>query len=138
MRGSEVVISLSDMNLLIPSVKRINTMKIRALETGEIVLGADLRKRLTEKMPNGWKVRLYATDDMKIMALHPDEQSDYKFSKEGRRVFKEEVDKIKKKGYKFPAIYNVEWNEQLQSWVGILQEVAESPVLIKRGRKNGK
>ena len=58
--------------------------------------------------------------------------------KNGRRKFKSYVESLKNKGYKIPATYNVEWNEKIQSGVGILQEVAESPRLTNGRRKNAK
>ena len=87
---------------------------------------------------SAWKIKLYATDDMKILAVHPDINSDFRYPKNGRRKFKSYVESLKNKGYKIPATYNVEWNEKIQSWVGILQEVAESPRLTNGRRKNAK
>ena len=138
MRGSEVTLSLEEMKLWTPLFRRSDTMKITALNNGEISLGAALRRSMDKKMGGEWKVDIYATDDMKIMALQPNEEGKFRYPKNGRRVFRDYVFELKKKGYKIPATYEVEWNEQLQSWVGVLKEVAESPHLIKRGRKNGK
>ncbi len=138
MRGREIDISLSDMKDWTPLERRSDTMKVTALHTGEIVLGAELRRCISNKLNDkGMNVKIYATDDMKVLAIRPDFQSKFKYPKNGRRNFKEYVGNLKLKGYKIPAVYNVEWNEQLQSWVGILQEVAERPQLIK-GRKSGK
>ena len=93
---------------------------------------------MSEKMADAWKIKLYATDDMKILEVHPDINSDFRYPKNGRRKFKSYVESLKNKGYKIPATYNVEWNEKIQSWVGILQEVAESPRLTNGRRKNAK
>ena len=123
MRGSEVNINLSEMKEWTSALKSSDTMKIIALENGDIAMGAELRKSMSEKMADAWKIKLYATDDMKIL---------------GRRKFKSYVESLKNKGYKIPATYNVEWNEKIQSWVGILQEVAESPRLTNGRRKNAK
>lgn len=136
MHGSEVKLNLSEMKKWTPLTKRSDTMQIKALEKGEISLDIALRKSMTEKMSDMWKVDLYATDDMRILAIQPNENSTFKYPKNGRRVFKSYVAELKKKGYKIPATYDVEWNEQSQSWVGVLQEVAESPCLVKRGKKN--
>ena len=126
MRGSEVNINLSEMKEWTSALKSSDTMKIIALENGDIAMGAELRKSMSEKMADAWKIKLYATDDMKILAVHPDINSDFRYPKNGRRKFKSYVESLKNKGYKIPATYNVEWNEKIQSWVGILQEVAES------------
>ena len=125
MRGSEVNINLSEMKEWTSALKSSDTMKIIALENGNIAMGAELRKSMSEKMADAWKIKLYATDDMKILAVHPDINSDFRYPKNGRRKFKSYVESLKNKGYKIPATYNVEWNEKIQSWVGILQEVAE-------------
>ena len=105
MRGSEISLNLPEMKRWTPLTRLSDTMQIKAMDNGELVLGVELRKSMTEKMQDMWKVEVY---------------------------------ELKSKGYKIPAIYDVEWNEEVQSWVGVLQEVAECPVLIKRGRKNGK
>ena len=131
MRGSEIELDLSEMNVWIPDEKQSGTMKINALASGTISLGAELRKQMSEKLGNEWKVAFYATDDMKILALHPDAQGIFKYLKNGRKKFRNYVEGLRRKGYKIPASYQVEWNEKLQSWVGILQEVAECPKLIK-------
>lgn len=135
MRGSEVNINLSEMKEWTSALKSSDTMKIIALENGDIAMGAELRKSMSEKMADAWKIKLYATDDMKILAVHPDINSDFRYPKNGRRKFKSYVESLKNKGYKIPATYNVEWNEKIQSWVGILQEVAESPRLTNGRRK---
>lgn len=36
------------------------------MDNGELVLGVELRKSMTEKMQDMWKVEIYATDDMKV------------------------------------------------------------------------
>ena len=133
MRGSEVNINLSEMKEWTSALKSSDTMKIIALENGDIAMGAELRKSMSEKMADAWKIKRYATDDMKILAVHPDINSDFRYPKNGRRKFKSYVESLKNKGYKIPATYNVEWNEKIQSWVGILQEVAESPRLTNEG-----
>ena len=138
MRGSEVNINLSEMKEWTSALKSSDTMKIIALENGDIAMGAELRKSMSEKMADAWKIKLYVTDDMKILAVHPDINSDFRYPKNGRRKFKSYVESLKNKGYKIPATYNVEWNEKIQSWVGILQEVAESPRLTNGRRKNAK
>ena len=131
MRGSEVNINLSEMKEWTSALKSSDTMKIIALENGDIAMGAELRKSMSEKMADAWKIKLYATDDMKILAVHPGINSDFRYPKNGRRKFKSYVESLKNKGYKIPATYNVEWNEKIQSWVGILQEVAERPAIDK-------
>lgn len=117
MRGSEVNINLSEMKEWTSALKSSDTMKIIALENGDIAMGAELRKSMSEKMADAWKIKLYATDDMKILAVHPDINSDFRYPKNGRRKFKSYVESLKNKGYKIPATYNVEWNEKIQSWV---------------------
>ena len=72
MRGSEVNINLSEMKEWTSALKSSDTMKIIALENGDIAMGAELRKSMSEKMADAWKIKLYATDDMKILAVHPD------------------------------------------------------------------
>lgn len=136
MRGSEVNINLSEMKEWTSALKSSDTMKIIALENGDIAMGAELRKSMSEKMADAWKIKLYATDDMKILAVHPDINSDFRYPKNGRRKFKSYVESLKNKGYKIPATYNVEWNEKIQSWVGILQEVAEMRNKISRYEEN--
>ena len=42
---------------------------------------------MSEKMADAWKIKLYATDDMKILAVHPDINSDFRYPKNGRRKF---------------------------------------------------
>lgn len=137
MRGGKIKLNLSEMRKWTPLTRGSDAMQITAMENGEIVLGGGLRKSMTEKMQDVWKVEIYATDDMKVLAMEQNVKGNFKFPKTGRRVFKDYVAELKKKGYKIPAIYDVEWNEQAQSWVGVLQEVAESPCLVERGRKNG-
>lgn len=112
MRGSEVNINLSEMKEWTSALKSSDTMKIIALENGDIAMGAELRKSMSEKMADAWKIKLYATDDMKILAVHPDINSDFRYPKNGRRKFKSYVESLKNKGYKIPATYNVEWNEK--------------------------
>lgn len=138
MRGGKIKLNLSEMRKWTPLTRGSDAMQITAMENGEIVLGGGLRKSMTEKMQDVWKVEIYATDDMKVLAMEQNVKGNFKFPKTGRRAFKDYVAELKKKGYKIPAIYDVEWNEQAQSWVGVLQEVAESPCLVERGRKNGK
>ena len=138
MRGSKVNINLSEMTDWTSALKSSDTMKITAFENGDIAMGAELRKSMSEKMSDVWKIKLYATDDMKILAVQPNVNSDFSYPKNGRKKFKSYVGSLKAKGYKIPATFNVEWNEKIQSWVGILQEVAESPRLINGGRKNAK
>lgn len=138
MRGSEVTINLSEMKEWTSALKSTDTMKIMAFENGDIAMGAELRKSMDEKMTDVWKIKLYATDDMKILAVQPNMNSDFRYPKNGRRKFKPYVERLKSKGYKIPATYNVEWNEKMQSWIGILQEVAESPRLTNGRRKNAK
>lgn len=69
MRGSEVNINLSEMKEWTSALKSSDTMKIIALENGDIAMGAELRKSMSEKMADAWKIKLYATDDMKILAV---------------------------------------------------------------------
>lgn len=138
MRGSEISLNLPEMKRWTPLTRLSDTMQIKAMDNGELVLGVELRKSMTEKMQDMWKVEVYATDDMKVIVMQPNKKGNFKFPKNGRRAFKEYVSELKSKGYKIPAIYDVEWNEAVQAWVGVLQEVAERPVLVKRGRKNGK
>lgn len=87
MRGSEVNINLSEMKEWTSALKSSDTMKIIALENGDIAMGAELRKSMSEKMADAWKIKLYATDDMKILAVHPDINSDFRYPKNGRRKF---------------------------------------------------
>ena len=133
MRGSEVNINLSEMKEWTSALKSSDTMKIIALENGDIAMGAELRKSMSEKMADAWKIKLYATDDMKILAVNAGSSS-LKFT----LIELPEKNVVKNKGYKIPATYNVEWNEKIQSWVGILQEVAESQRLTNGRRKNAK
>ena len=56
MRGSEIELDLSEMNVWIPDEKQPGTMKINALASGTISLGAELRKQMSEKLGNEWKV----------------------------------------------------------------------------------
>ena len=100
MRGSEVNINLSEMKEWTSALKSSDTMKIIALENGDIAMGAELRKSMSEKMADAWKIKLYATDDMKILAVHPDINSDFRYPKNGRRKFKSYVESLKNKGYK--------------------------------------
>ena len=66
MRGREIDISLSDMKDWTPLERRSDTMKVTALHTGEIVLGAELRRCISNKLNDkGMNVKIYATDDMK-------------------------------------------------------------------------
>ena len=50
MRGREIDISLSDMKDWTPLERRSDTMKVTALHTGEIVLGAELRRCISNKL----------------------------------------------------------------------------------------
>lgn len=138
MRGSEVEINLENMKAWTPSGRASDTMKISVCASGALGLGAELRKAMSEKMQDSCNMSIYATDDMKVLVLHPDAESDFRYPKSGRRMFRGYVNELKRKGYNIPAVYRVEWNEKAQSWVGILQEVAECPKLENRRRKNGK
>lgn len=138
MRGNEIDISFTQMKKWTPLSKRSEAMQIKACENGEIALGSELRRNMFERLLDEWKVDFYATDDMRILVLHPDSESDFKYPKNGRRKFKNYIESLKEKGYGIPAIYNVEWNEKMESWVGILQEVPECPKVIKRRGKNEK
>lgn len=111
MRGSEVNINLSEMKEWTSALKSSDTMKIIALENGDIAMGAELRKSMSEKMADAWKIKLYATDDMKILAVHPDINSDFRYPKNGRRKFKSYVESLKNKGYKIPATYNLNFQK---------------------------
>ena len=48
------------------------------------------------------------------------------------------LDEVQLERFEDYAKILVEWNEKIQSWVGILQEVAESPRLTNGRRKNAK
>ena len=87
---------------------------------------------------SAWKISSIHDRSCAETELDPDINSDFRYPKNGRRKFKSYVESLKNKGYKIPATYNVEWNEKIQSWVGILQEVAESPRLTNGRRKNAK
>lgn len=50
MRGSEVNINLSEKKEWTSALKSSDTMKIIALENGDIAMGAELRKSMSEKM----------------------------------------------------------------------------------------
>lgn len=100
MRGSEVNINLSEMKEWTSALKSSDTMKIIALENGDIAMGAELRKSMSEKMADAWKIKLYATDDMKILAVHPDINSDFRYPKNGRRKFKSYVESL---GFNYKA-----------------------------------
>lgn len=138
MRGSEIDIPLSEMRKWEMGTRYSDTMKIMAFQNGEISFGAALRKSMEEKLGNDWKIEFYSMEDMKVLAVHPNEQSGFRYPKNGRRSFKTYVEELKRKGYAVPAVYNVEWNEKMQPWVGVLQEVAECPQLMKGRRKNAK
>lgn len=56
MRGSEVNINLSEMKEWTSALKSSDTMKIIALENGDIAMGAELRKSMSEKMADAWKI----------------------------------------------------------------------------------
>ena len=137
MRGNEIELCLSEMRRWTSLAARGDVMKITALERGVLSMNTEMRKSLSEKLgDNSWNLEFYATEDMKILALQPERQSSFKFPKNGRRQFKSYVEGLVSKGYKIPATYHVEWNERLQSWVGVLQEVAESPRVTRRRKTN--
>lgn len=124
MRGSEVNINLSEMKEWTSALKSSDTMKIIALENGDIAMGAELRKSMSEKMADAWKIKLYATDDMKILAVHPDINSDFRYPKNGRRKFKSYVESLKNKGYKIPARDIKHLRREHRSVIEIAEEIA--------------
>ena len=138
MRGSEIDIPLFEMRKWEMGTRYSDTMKIMAFQNGEISFGAALRKSMEEKLGNDWKIEFYSMDDLKVLAVHPNGQSGFRYPKNGRRNFKSYVEELKRSGYAIPAVYKVEWNEKMQSWIGVLQEVAECPQLMKGRRKNAK
>lgn len=113
-------------------------MQVTALESGYISLNEVLKRKIAERGADSCNMEIYATEDLRILTLYPDPKSNFKFPKSGRRKMKSYIDELHRKGYKIPAIYNVEWNDKSEAWVGILQEVSECPKVVSRRRKNGK
>lgn len=138
MKGNEVDICFSDMRRWTPEADQGKAMRVTALGNGDISLNGVLRRKIAERGADSWNMEIYATEDMRILTLCPAQESNFKFPKNGRRKMKSYIDELHQKGYKIPAIYNVEWNDKSKAWVGILQEVSECPKVVGRRRKNGK
>lgn len=134
MRGREVVMELSEMKLIEPPRNRNEELYISITEKGDMAFNS----RLCEKLFGDDKkraVRVYITDDMKIIAVQYDPKSDFIIPRDKRKKYEEFARKLEKKGYNVPAKYIVEWNEHMNAWVGVLREVAEAPQLLKKRKK---
>ena len=82
MRGSEISLNLPEMKRWTPLTRLSDTMQIKAMDNGELVLGVELRKSMTEKMQDMWKVEVYATDDMKVIAMQPNKKVNFRKTEE--------------------------------------------------------
>lgn len=131
-------IDLSEMNLLEMPERGNRRKEVRVNEKGEIMLSAYLRQKIFDKEERHF-IKYYYTDDYRTIALQASDDEGLKFPKSGKLKYQAYANKLEVLGYKLPVKYRVEWNEEIQAWVGTLQEV--SPVQIfntKRQNNNPK
>ena len=131
MRPSEVTIDLIKFNKLKAPVKHNNEMFLNINETRNVTLNGILFNTL--KDAKGWvHIDIFASDDYKTIALISTENSTYVFNKSRSLKANEFAYELEKRGYPIPAKYLVEWTENANCYVGLLQIVAAAPKISRR------
>lgn len=131
MRGKDIDMDLAKMQLVERPPKWYEELKVTVTEKGSMIFSSLFAQKLFEAQEKRG-VLIHRTEDMKIIAIKADADSDFVIPS-GRRInFTEFAEEMKRKGYGFPGKYSIEWNEHMNAWVGVLDEVAEAPQLSKK------
>lgn len=130
------VMDLSKMNVLEMPERKNAGMEVRVNGRGELALGSTLFKKLFQE-GKGAFVKYFYTDDYRVIAIQPGEEGDFRFPKSGMIKHQKYANKLEALGYRLPAKYSISWNEEVQAWVGELQEVSPAPLPGKKRRGNG-
>ena len=131
MRGKDIDMDLAKMQLIERPKKWYEELKITVTEKGSMIFSSVFTRKLFETQETRG-ILIYRTEDMKIIAVKADADSDFVIPNDRRINFTEFAEEMKRKGYGFPGKYSIEWNEHMNAWVGVLDEVAEAPQLSKK------
>lgn len=131
-------ISLSDFVELKCRPRAYDSLIVTITDTGSLCLNGKLREKLQDT--DGYvKVRIFNTEDLKFIAIrNGSEDEEFKFPKNEVIKYPELLGELKGKGFLIPAKYIVEWNENLNMWVGKLKEVSAAPRVKRRGKNEYK
>ena len=134
MNKGNLDISLEDFVELKCRPKAYDSLIITITDTGSLCMNGKLREKL--KDTDGYvKVRIFKTEDLKLIAIRNEfEDEEFKFPKNGVIKYPELLEELKFKGFLIPAKYVVEWNDNLNMWVGKLTEVSAAPRVKGRGK----
>ena len=98
---------------------------MRVTEESELRLNRLLLKELQEKHPDR-RVYFLRSDDFRVIAFPEGEYNrDFKFCTNGAIKHLDFFAGIRARDFKIPARYNFEWREDLNAWIGILDEIPE-------------
>ncbi len=118
-----------------PVSSRNSNRTLYITSDGKMGMNSVLLKEMKEKTDD-MQVTFYRSEDYKniIMVNSVQENSKFRFHRDGRLKHAEFTSGLLECGYKLPAKYVVERDEERDCWVGLLEEVPElknPKVLVK-------
>lgn len=143
MRPRDMEFNVEELILMkMPENNRYPKMAVSVTTEKFIRLNETLRKKLEEDTDE-LKMEIRVSRDCKIIVLRngESESEKIKFHKDGKLRNVEFADQLIELGYALPARYIIEWNDKIQAWVGILEEVPELKdvsSVVKRAGKSRK
>lgn len=95
-------------------------------EQGFFTVGTGLLRKLKLMFPE-LEMEIRRSDDARFLVFREAESYKFMIGKTGHFKYTEFMETLKGKGYHLPARYVVGWNDRMNAWVGVLQEVEEAP-----------
>lgn len=124
-----------------PKVIRKDTLRISVNEKGMITMNGALKRSVGEQRK--FKAQIYP--DGSCFVLFKEREPDIEFSvKSANSLQHSFADLLKSKGYSFPVIYTLQWDEGHRAWGGFCSEISSAPGIseikasVKKGRRAAK
>lgn len=128
MRKIKQELKFDDLTKFSMPKKSFSCTKLKVKENGEIYVSPAIVESVRKNNEKMW-ADFRHSEDYKILMIKPGGEQVFRFPKAGIMKFKEWRDILQRLGYMTPAVYLFDWNEKEEIWIGMLQEVAEAPVL---------
>ena len=106
-----------------PRNSRNPGMQLRISEKNRLSMSGKLLQDV-KKRNSMLQFRFLHREDYKKIAFEnlPEAKDVFKFRADGITVHPDFVNELKVRGYRIPAVYLVEWIEDKNAWIGVLQD----------------